>query len=489
MILLPLGHEQETVSRLPWVSFGLMGACLLVFLLTSVGTGVEEEIEEDVGAAIEYFLEHPYLELDPELLRMTLGGDEETAAIQIELLRETVKPDRETGREEQQGTLDRLTETALDAIRSHPFRRFGLVPASPSLLGIVSHMFLHGGWLHLLGNLFFLYLAGPFIEDVWGRGLFAGFYLASGFAAAALHMIVFLDSDVPMIGASGAIAGVMGAFLIRYAATKIQFFYMVGFLVRGTFWAPAWLMLPLWFAQQLFMAGMTSSSGTEGGVGYWAHVGGFAFGAGAALTIKLTDFEERVLRPVLEASAASTVLAKPALEEAQRARLRGAPREAWALLCDTLDRNPYDRDAGMALWDLARDHGWEPQASATAVRLVETELRAGDTDLALQHWFEVAVKVPTVTSDPAVLLRIAEECRSRGHHDWCADAVQRLLRAPPWRTSAVQNLRAAELVSGHDRRLAENAIEAAFSRSDLHPDERERAEALLSELKRAPVGG
>ncbi len=488
MILLPLGHEQETVQRLPWVTFGLMAVCFLVFLLTTVGSSVEQEIEDDVYAAIDYFLQHPHLELDPELKRMVVGANEELGAVQIELLREMVKPDGEMTRAEEQARLDELTERAFDSLARHPYRRFGLVPRRAGVAGFVTHMFMHGGWMHLLGNMFFLYLAGPFIEDVWGRALFLGFYVVSGFAAAIAHMTMFLESDVPMIGASGAIAGVMGAFLVRYATTKIQFFYLVGLWVRGTFWAPAWLMLPLWFVQQLFMAGMTSTGADGGGVGYWAHVGGFAFGAVAALAIRGMDLEERVLQPALAAKSASTVLSNPALEAAHRARAGGSPREAWSILCDALEKNPDDRDATLALWDLAQQFGWQPQACGATLRLVRAEIRDGEIDLALQHWFEVATAVPTVGLDAAVLLRIAEECHERGFNDWVADAVRRFLRVPPARTSAAQSLRAAQVVAESDRALAGSVLEAALSRGDLHPDEREQLAAMLSDVRQSPVG-
>src|SRR5262249_51878812 len=156
-----------------------------------------------------------------------------------------------------------------------PIRVFGYVPAKNNVVGLVTHMFLHGGWLHLFGNLWFLWLCGINFEDRWGRKAFLPFYLASGIVAALVHKLCVGEagSHMPLVGGSGAIAGAMGAFLVCFGATRIKFFY---FWVRwGTFHAPAYVMLPLWFLEQL-MWGLASMGGDA--VAYWAHVGGFVFG-------------------------------------------------------------------------------------------------------------------------------------------------------------------------------------------------------------------
>src|SRR5207247_9669974 len=117
--------------------------------------------------------------------------------------------------------LERLSAKISDAAVTDPLQRWGLVPARIRPDALITHMFLHAGWLHLLGNLFILYLAGPYIEDVWGRPLFAGFYLVSGLVAALAFVLRYPGLDQPLVGASGAIAGVMGAFLVRYGRPEI----------------------------------------------------------------------------------------------------------------------------------------------------------------------------------------------------------------------------------------------------------------------------
>jgi membrane associated rhomboid family serine protease len=140
-------------------------------------------------------------------------------------------------------------------------------------------MFLHGGWLHLLGNMWFLWLFGNNVEASMGRGRYVAFYLLCGLGAALMQTFIEPSSPYPMVGASGAISGVMGAYVILYPRVRIHMLVvLVVFFTRISL--PAWVMLGYWFALQLLSGAMTYGSGV-GGVAFWAHVGGFL--AGAAL--------------------------------------------------------------------------------------------------------------------------------------------------------------------------------------------------------------
>lgn len=140
----------------------------------------------------------------------------------------------------------------------------------------LTSMFLHGDWMHLIGNLWFLWVFGNNIEDAMGRLRFLGFYLLCGLAAAALHVAVAPSSMVPTVGASGAISGVMGAYLLLHARSPVRTFLPPFFL----FWVPAWAYLIYWFALQLLggLPELGATVGNTGGVAFWAHVGGFVAG-------------------------------------------------------------------------------------------------------------------------------------------------------------------------------------------------------------------
>ncbi|MDH3523424.1 MAG: rhomboid family intramembrane serine protease [Acidobacteriota bacterium] len=153
---------------------------------------------------------------------------------------------------------------------------------------VLTSMFLHGSWMHLLGNMWFLWIFGNNIEDSMGHARFVAFYLACGVAAAAVHVASAPGSAVPTVGASGAISGVMGAYLVLYPRVRVETLFILFVFVR-VFALPAWIVLAEWFAIQLF-SGIATGGAAGGGVAFWAHVGGFV--AGVAL-IKL--FEQRRL--------------------------------------------------------------------------------------------------------------------------------------------------------------------------------------------------
>jgi membrane associated rhomboid family serine protease len=137
-------------------------------------------------------------------------------------------------------------------------------------------MFMHGGWFHIIGNMWFLWVFGNNIEDALGRGRFILFYVLCGLAAAATQALTNPASAIPMVGASGAIGGVMGAYAVRYPHARVLTLILLGFYVRSV-WVPAWLMLGYWFLLQ-FLGGLPALASEEGGVAFWAHVGGFVAG-------------------------------------------------------------------------------------------------------------------------------------------------------------------------------------------------------------------
>jgi membrane associated rhomboid family serine protease len=149
------------------------------------------------------------------------------------------------------------------------------VAAIPPWVTIFTSMFLHGGWLHLGGNMLFLWIFGNNIEDVLGHARYLLLYLVSGAVAALCQALPDATSTVPMIGASGAIAGVLGAYLALYPYAKVHVLMWIVIFVR-IIAIPAWIMLGLWFGLQL-LDGLLSDPG-EAGVAFWAHVGGFVSG-------------------------------------------------------------------------------------------------------------------------------------------------------------------------------------------------------------------
>jgi membrane associated rhomboid family serine protease len=169
-------------------------------------------------------------------------------------------------------------------------RTWGLVPLNltshPDVawVTIFSSMFIHGGWFHLLSNMWVLFIFGDNIEDRLGSFRYILFYLLSGTAAALLQVYILGESSMPMVGASGAIAGVLGAFLVLYPRARVASLVPILFIFTIVE-LPAIIFLAFWFISQLFSGLFMLSGGAGSGIAWWAHIGGFLFGMTAGLLL------------------------------------------------------------------------------------------------------------------------------------------------------------------------------------------------------------
>ena len=177
-------------------------------------------------------------------------------------------------------TLLFLYEVSLpDFELNHLIAIYGVVPDRFHYSSLITSMFLHGGWMHLIGNMWFLWIFGDNVEDILGHGKFLVFYLLCGVAAGLAHLLLNADSRVPTIGASGAIAGVMGAYMIKCPHARVLTLIPIFFFLI-TREIPAVLMLAYWFLLQVFsgFGSIGYSNVSRGGVAWFAHVGGFLVG-------------------------------------------------------------------------------------------------------------------------------------------------------------------------------------------------------------------
>ena len=162
---------------------------------------------------------------------------------------------------------------------NHFIATYGVVPDQLRPVTIITSMFIHGGFLHILGNMWFFWIFGRGVEDILGHAKFLLFYFACGIAAGLVHIVVNANSPVPTVGASGAIAGVMGAYLIKFPRARIHTLIFL-FIFITTTDIPAAFILIYWFVMQLFSeyGSITSTQVAAGGVAYAAHIGGFITG-------------------------------------------------------------------------------------------------------------------------------------------------------------------------------------------------------------------
>ena len=177
---------------------------------------------------------------------------------------------------EQVGQVDKLSDPLID--------QFGLIPNRATPATWVSHMFLHAGFFHLLGNMVYLFLFGAVVEDMIGRGKFIVFFFVGGLAAAAIHIILSdpASSHIPMVGASGAISACLGAVVILHPQTHVQFRYFLWLIIpffNGDFTLPSWLVISFWFGKDILgLVYETLNPSSQGGVAFGAHVGGMVAG-------------------------------------------------------------------------------------------------------------------------------------------------------------------------------------------------------------------
>jgi membrane associated rhomboid family serine protease len=164
----------------------------------------------------------------------------------------------------------------------------------PSTLTIFTSMFLHGGWMHLIGNMLYLWIFGDNVEDAMGHGRFTVFYVLCGVAAALAQAIPDPTSTIPMVGASGAISGVLGAYLLLYPHARVLVVIPIGFYLHTTR-LPAGIVLALWFVIQ-FISNLAASGSGGGGVAFRAHIGGFVAGMVLVLFFKRRGY--RLFHPI-----------------------------------------------------------------------------------------------------------------------------------------------------------------------------------------------
>ncbi len=385
MILVPISSKEMSRDQIPWVTLAIIVVNLVVFLTVGLSAHrASQTAYEKLEEAFEYWLEHPYLDIPPEFMDQAIGDqDPEQVAEVIKAVNDLAGTGSPGARFRQQRELNILVEDYLATRLTDPYRTWGLIPNDPRPVAFVTSMFLHAGWLHLLGNMLWLWVTAPFLELAYGRVVFPAFYLLAGVIAALVHIGAQPGADVPLIGASGAIAGLMGAFVVRFSHIKIRFFYWV-FVVVGTFRAPSWIMLVIWFGIQLVMVGLL---GAESHVAYWAHIGGFGFGAAVAYGLRFVDFEERFRRGIVVEPERQPEI--PEIESGMQAITAGNGPAAREIFERVLEDTPDQRAALLGLWKANLMIGRPDDAVPCMSRLITDELRTGEREFALDHWHEL----------------------------------------------------------------------------------------------------
>ncbi|KKN44779.1 hypothetical protein LCGC14_0689670 [marine sediment metagenome] len=487
-MIIPISHESNKVRRLPWVSFFIMAACLVIHILISVEiSNTAEELESTAKELLNYYIQHPYLTLNPETKKLVFG-EKENEEVEKMLASYRRRESRKIHlfQEDEQHKLDQLSLKLKNILDDVPYRKYGLIPAKKSFIGLVTYMFIHGGWLHLIGNLLLLYLTGPFIEDVWGRPIFIAFYVIAGIFSGFMFSLYYPNFTGPLIGASGAVAGLMGAFLIRYWRTKIKFFFFF-FVIHGTFKAPAWVMLPIWLAIEIFSANAIDSINAEGGgVAHWAHIWGFILGVVVAAGINRFKIEEKYVHPKIEAQVHFVDEGYKAFEEATQKRDEGKLDEAYALLLVAARKNPMDKDVVEGLWNQGKELGKEKEAAEFYVRMIEREIRQDLMDVAFEHFADLKEKVPQASISTTCKFTLMTYLTERQDHRNAKKLASELIEEVDLNSSPELLQKFASAASEHSPEIAKKVIELCDKHPGITDEQKETLKTKLKEFQSGP---
>ena len=251
---------------------------------------------------------------------------------------------------ELQGEMDSLESQYSQLMASSIDQRYAFVAAHPRPITYLTSTFLHGGWWHLIGNMWFLWLAGFVLEDAWGRPLYLFIYLTAGVVACQFDAWVNPGSIVLSVGASGAIAGLMGAFLVRFPKVRIRmmWFFDLGLFPFSRFWMRAYWLLPIWVMMEINYGMVPAGDG----IGHWAHVGGFLFGGIAAVTLRYSGLEHKMNKAIEEKI---TWAPDPEIRQSGELMEHGKFDEAAATLKNYLTTKPDSAEG----WNLLRQVDWQ----------------------------------------------------------------------------------------------------------------------------------
>ncbi len=471
----PIGNENSTVRRLPLITFSILALNVVIFFVTlPVVAGQREEFEK-LAISMELFVkQHPELLADEGVRKkltetglMSKSKSDDIAAqlkgtpqLESQFQEWLAGLEAQTLRDE----LNQKITAVMDAANASLFHKWGFAPnGNWKLYQLITSAFLHGGYVHLFSNLIFFFAIAFSLEDLWGRGVFLGFYLLG--AAASLIPSVIHPIAGATLGASGAISATMGAFLFRLPKTKIKLLSLLRVLARLFGKRPVVVMLPGYifiigyFAAQVAAWYLDKLQGSVSNVAFSAHFAGFAFGVCFAMMMKVTKYEEEHINPKIEAMVSFS--AAPAVTDALEALDKGDAVLAERKLRAHLGKQPNDTNALMAAIQVYQHTSNFDRLNGMYARLIRQHLAGQDKEAALYAYDGLLSAFPDNNVAPRIPARdwivICEYLRESEMNKEAAVEYERLVNACPddplLTRAAVQGGEVALLIQDVDRAL------------------------------------
>jgi membrane associated rhomboid family serine protease len=371
MFLVPVANTAY-IRRRPVITLGLIALNTAIWIYGALAPAPEAPL-------------HRYLEVVDNLHRRYALPFEDRQIFELRLARGLILGKNSSDFQKWVETR-REAEAAVRGLDAYLAQKMGFFPERGFDWRLLTSLFLHGDFMHLLMNMLFLFLFGCNVEDHWGRLKYLAFYVVAGVAANLAHYASDPRGDLPLVGASGAISGVMGAFVVFHAFTKIRFFWW--FILFGFFEVPAVVTIAAWFLLQVLNVVVFHLDSV---VAYWAHIGGFLFGLAVAIPVRLViGAPKRAARSV--PARGETAVALPgtqifagnwydnAIREAEGHLRAGEPEQAVALYAQILERDPGNHPAR---WGLVRAYhalGRRREALAVGEQLIADLAAAGKVE-------------------------------------------------------------------------------------------------------------
>ena len=449
-MLIPLRHENMEGRRWPVISIAIIAINVFAFLGTHWQIEAQNPKRSEVRAHILLLAAmHPELSMNPDVQEFVTRFRKESPAVWSRVTSQNravvdvwdAKMRLIEDPAELQRQMDSLEQQFAELEHNSILERYAFIPAHPQPISYITANFLHGGWLHIIGNMWFLWLAGAILEDTWGRIIYPIFYFVSGAMALQFYAWASPGSIIPTLGASGAVAALMGAFLVRYPKTKIEMLWLFGFGFRSyRFHARAYWLLPLWLLMEIFSGALFGSSS---GVAHWAHVGGFAFGALAAVGLSYSGLEH-VANQAIEAKVSWT--ADPAIVQATDKMNQGNLDEAIAIL----QAHTASGSASVDAWTLLSQLCWRkndiPKYHEAIIKLCQIHLKAQNVDAAWQDFGEYlnsgGERMPAST-----WLELCRAAEGQQNFERAVEEYDKLARAYPTERQSLLALMAAGRLS------------------------------------------
>lgn len=476
---IPIGNENSTVRRLPWVTFGIMAINVLLFYVTLPATARQGREWMQAREELLDLIKTNQELLGDEEIRRTLKDHGLLTKQDVDEIEKQLATNADWEREfrawlrgAEAAHLRTQFETRLadykSASEASIWYKYGVSPnGNWKIHQLVTAAFLHGDVVHLFGNLLFFFAIAFSLEDLWGRNVFLGFYLLAGAAACVPDLIN--PGSLPMIGASGAISGTMGAFLVRLYKTKIKLAWLcipfalpimlTGRRPFGTANVPAYVFLPFYFIGQVLYWWFYHRFDLASNVGYSAHVAGFVFGAAFALVMKASKAEETYINPKIEAKV--SFQGSPAVTQALGYLDGGDVIRAEQKLRSHIVKNPNDVNAIMAMIQVYQQAGDNGKLNSMYGRLIRHHLANGDKEAAIYAYDGLLSSFPDDQVEVSIPIRdwlvLCEYLKETGMQREAAVEYERLAGAHP-----ADSLTVRACMQGGEAALAARDFERAL---------------------------